>query len=195
MCLPYTNFFSSGSTYVYFVQYFINGRVETSKSTEHLPVNNPTTQELLCYVQKKPDELVCSGQGALSAFKSCRDIPIQQRQQIFFNLWNLIRDHTEELALINTKEQSKTLADAYGDVFHGLEVVEVACGASTIMMGETAENLSRHLDTYLYRKLLGVTAGICPFSFPAMVPPPQLLSQVWYTVYSDGFIDEKHCRE
>ena len=37
-------------------------------------------------------------------------------------------------------------------------------------MGETAENLSRGLDTYSYRQPLGVTAGICPFNFPAMIP-------------------------
>ena len=37
-------------------------------------------------------------------------------------------------------------------------------------MGETAENLSKGLDTYSYRQPLGVTAGICPFNFPAMIP-------------------------
>jgi len=37
-------------------------------------------------------------------------------------------------------------------------------------MGETLENLSRGLDTYSYRQPLGVTAGICPFNFPAMIP-------------------------
>jgi malonate-semialdehyde dehydrogenase (acetylating)/methylmalonate-semialdehyde dehydrogenase len=82
----------------------------------------------------------------------------------------LIREHTEELARSITIEQGKTLADARGDVFRGLEVVESTCSIGVLTMGETAENLSRGLDTYSYRQPLGVTAGICPFNFPAMIP-------------------------
>jgi malonate-semialdehyde dehydrogenase (acetylating)/methylmalonate-semialdehyde dehydrogenase len=82
----------------------------------------------------------------------------------------LIREHTEELARSITIEQGKTLQDARGDVFRGLEVVETACNMGNSLMGETLGNLSRGLDTYSYRQPLGVTAGICPFNFPAMIP-------------------------
>jgi malonate-semialdehyde dehydrogenase (acetylating)/methylmalonate-semialdehyde dehydrogenase len=37
-------------------------------------------------------------------------------------------------------------------------------------MGETAENVSKNMDTYSYRQPLGVCAGITPFNFPAMIP-------------------------
>jgi malonate-semialdehyde dehydrogenase (acetylating)/methylmalonate-semialdehyde dehydrogenase len=40
----------------------------------------------------------------------------------------------------------------------------------SLMMGESLGNLSSGLDTYTYRQPLGVTAGICPFNFPAMIP-------------------------
>jgi malonate-semialdehyde dehydrogenase (acetylating)/methylmalonate-semialdehyde dehydrogenase len=82
----------------------------------------------------------------------------------------LIRDNTEELARSITIEQGKTLPDARGDVFRGLEVVESTTGMGSLLMGESLENLSRGLDTYTYRQPLGVTAGICPFNFPAMIP-------------------------
>ncbi len=62
------------------------------------------------------------------------------------------------------------MQDARGDVFRGLEVVETTCNMGTVLMGETLGNLSRGLDTYSYRQPLGVTAGICPFNFPAMIP-------------------------
>lgn len=75
-------------------------------------------------------------------------------------LIRLIRDHTEELAHSITVEQGKTLADARGDVFRGLEVVETACNVASTSMGETQENLARGVDTYTYRQPLGVTAGI-----------------------------------
>lgn len=108
--------------------------------------------------------------GAIEAFKTWKEVPVQQKQRIFFNLQALIREHTEELALSITTEQGKTLQDARGDVFRGLEVVEATCAIGNLTMGETAENLARGLDTYTYRQPLGVTAGICPFNFPAMIP-------------------------
>lgn len=38
------------------------------------------------------------------------------------------------------------------------------------MMGETIENISKDMDLYSYRQPLGVTSGIAPFNFPAMIP-------------------------
>jgi malonate-semialdehyde dehydrogenase (acetylating)/methylmalonate-semialdehyde dehydrogenase len=90
--------------------------------------------------------------------------------QFFFRYQALIREHQEELAAIITKEQGKTLADARGDVFRGLEVVETTCGAANHLMGETLENVSKGMDTYSYKVPLGVCAGIAPFNFPAMIP-------------------------
>jgi malonate-semialdehyde dehydrogenase (acetylating)/methylmalonate-semialdehyde dehydrogenase len=69
-----------------------------------------------------------------------------------------------------TEEQGKTLKDAEGDVFRGLEVVEHACSMTTLQMGETQENVARNMDIYSFREPLGVVAGICPFNFPAMIP-------------------------
>ena len=69
-----------------------------------------------------------------------------------------------------TKEHGKTLADAKGDVFRGYEVVEHACSFTSLIQGETVENVARNVDLYSYRVPLGVCAGIAPFNFPAMVP-------------------------
>jgi len=67
-------------------------------------------------------------------------------------------------------KMEKTLVDARGDVTRGIEVVEHTCSIASIMMGETSENLSRNIDGYSYRVPIGVTAGIAPFNFPAMIP-------------------------
>ncbi|KAF5837385.1 Aldehyde/histidinol dehydrogenase [Dunaliella salina] len=87
-----------------------------------------------------------------------------------FKLQELIRANTEELARSITMEQGKTLADARGDVFRGLEVVEYACGMAPQLAGEMVENVATGIDCYSIRQPLGVCAGICPFNFPAMVP-------------------------
>jgi malonate-semialdehyde dehydrogenase (acetylating)/methylmalonate-semialdehyde dehydrogenase len=150
---------------------FINGKFEESKATKWFEVRNPATQEVISRCpQSTPEELARAEAGAKEAFKTWSQTPVQQRQRVFFKLQDLIRKHTEELAMSVTLEQGKTLADARGDVFRGLEVVESACNVASTSMGETQENLARGLDTYSYRQPLGVTAGICPFNFPAMIP-------------------------
>lgn len=153
------------------VQNFINGVFEDSKATEWIDLHNPATQELICQVpQSTQEELGRATAGAAEAFKTWKEVPIQQKQRIMLKLQDLIRENTEELARSITTEQGKTLADARGDVFRGLEIVESMCGAGVLAMGESAENLSKGLDTYSYKQPLGVTAGICPFNFPAMIP-------------------------
>ncbi len=87
-----------------------------------------------------------------------------------FRYQHAIRENMDQIAALITKEQGKTLADAKGDVFRGLEVVEFACGAASKLMGETLESVGNGIDTYSYRQPLGVCAGIAPFNFPAMIP-------------------------
>jgi len=76
----------------------------------------------------------------------------------------------DRIAEAITLEHGKSLIDAKGDVFRGYEVVEHAASFTTLAQGETLENVARGVDIYSYRVPLGVTAGICPFNFPAMVP-------------------------
>lgn len=153
------------------VKNFINGKFEESKTNKWIDVINPATQEVISRVpQSTPEELNRAVANSAAAFKTWKEVPVQQRQRIYFKLQALIREHTDELALSITNEQGKTLSDAKGDVFRGLEVVETACNMGTHLMGETLGNLSSGLDTYTYRQPLGVTAGICPFNFPAMIP-------------------------
>ena len=61
------------------------------------------------------------------------------------------------------------MADAMGDVYRGLEVVEASSRVGADMLGDSIQNLSHGLDTISYRTPLGVCAGIAPFNFPAMI--------------------------
>jgi len=51
-----------------------------------------------------------------------------------------------------------------------VEVVEHCCSITSAYLGDTLPNIARDMDTYSYRLPLGVTAGITPFNFPAMIP-------------------------
>jgi len=120
--------------------------------------------------QATHSEMTSAVDAAAEAFKTWSKVSVSERQRVMHNYQRLIREHTPELAEMITAEQGKTIADAKGDIFRGLEVVEFACGVAPMMMGETIENVSAGMDTYSYRVPLGVCGGIAPFNFPAMIP-------------------------
>ncbi|MDH0863163.1 CoA-acylating methylmalonate-semialdehyde dehydrogenase [Mitsuaria sp. GD03876] len=149
----------------------INGEYVQSRATEWRDVVNPATQQRLARVpMATPDEVEAAIAAAREAFKTWRKVPIGQRARIFLKYQQLIRDNIKSLAATLTAEQGKTLADAEGDVFRGLEVVEHAANIGSLQMGERAHNVAGGVDTYTLLQPLGVCAGITPFNFPAMIP-------------------------
>jgi malonate-semialdehyde dehydrogenase (acetylating)/methylmalonate-semialdehyde dehydrogenase len=150
---------------------FIDGKFIQSTSKETLPVMDPATNKPLCRVPMATQaEMKHATEAAQKAFETWRYVSVSNRMRVALKYQALIREHIDDLARLVTMENGKTLQDAHGDVFRGLEVVEHCAAVPTIMMGETAGNLAKNLDTYSYREPLGVTAGICPFNFPAMIP-------------------------
>lgn len=150
---------------------FINGEFQESKATQWFDIKNPATQEIVNRVpQTTNEEFNYAVENAAEAFKSWREVPVLSRQRYMFEFVAKLKESHEELAHAITREQGKTLVDARGDVQRGIEVVEHCCSISTIMMGETVENISRGIDSYSYRVPLGVCSGVAAFNFPIMIP-------------------------
>ncbi|MEN9904366.1 MAG: hypothetical protein RLZZ555_931 [Pseudomonadota bacterium] len=149
----------------------INGEFVQSTTSQWRDVINPATQQVLARVPlATADELAQAVAAAKAAFPAWRKTAIGTRARIFLKYQQLIRDNIKSLAAILTAEQGKTLADAEGDVFRGLEVVEHAAGIGNLQLGELANNVASGVDTYTLMQPLGVCAGITPFNFPAMIP-------------------------
>ncbi|KAK6478907.1 methylmalonate-semialdehyde dehydrogenase [Huso huso] len=150
---------------------FIDGKFVESKSSEWIDIHNPATNEVIGRVPKATqEEMLAAVQSCKTAFQSWSGTSILSRQQVFLRYQQLIKDNLKEIAKIITREQGKTLADAEGDVFRGLQVVEHTCSITSLMLGETLPSITKDMDSYTYRLPLGVCAGIAPFNFPAMIP-------------------------
>ncbi|HPP98271.1 MAG TPA: aldehyde dehydrogenase family protein, partial [Ottowia sp.] len=125
------------------VKLLINGQFVESKTTQWRDVVNPATQQVLARVPfATPDEVNAAVANAKEAFKTWRKTPIGTRARIFLKLQQLIRENMKELAALLTAEQGKTLPDAEGDVFRGLEVVEHASAIGNLQLGELANNVA-----------------------------------------------------
>jgi malonate-semialdehyde dehydrogenase (acetylating) / methylmalonate-semialdehyde dehydrogenase len=153
------------------VKMLLDGKFIESQSSEWHEVVNPATQQVLAQVPFATDEeLNAAVASAKQAFKTWKNTPLAARARVMLKLQALVREHMSRIAQTLSAEQGKTLADAEGDVFRGLEVVEHACSIGSLQLGEFAENVAGGVDTYTLRQPIGVCAGITPFNFPAMIP-------------------------
>ena len=153
------------------VPLLINGKFVVSQSTTKQDVVNPATQEVLAEVPfATTSEINKAIEGASEAFLTWKETPVSERARLMLRYQHLLKEHQKEIAEILAEDTGKNFDDAMGDVWRGIEVVEHACNIASLLMGETVENVAKEVDTYSITQPLGVTLGITPFNFPAMIP-------------------------
>ncbi len=150
---------------------YVGGEWVDVEGTRTLPVRNPATEQVLAHVpMSTPADLDRAVRAAQAAFPAWRATPPVERARCLFQLKFLLEQHAEELAATVTREHGKTLAESRGSVRRGIECVEVACGAPSLLMGTTLEDVASGIDCQAVRQPIGTFACIAPFNFPAMVP-------------------------
>ena len=149
----------------------IGGQFQESGSDEVDPIYDPATGETIALLPySTPEEIDRAVRAAAEAFPAWADTPVPDRAQVMFRFKALLEDLFEELSRLVTHENGKTLAESRGEVRRAIEVVELACGAPTLMMGTNLDQIADGIDEELVRFPVGVVAGITPFNFPNMVP-------------------------
>ena len=136
-----------------------------------LPVYNPATAEVIEQVPlSTARDVDAAVRAAVDAYPGWSHTAVMERVGLMFRFKALLEDHFEELAAIITRHHGKTLDESRGEVRRGIEVVDFACGAPTLLQGRTLRNVSGGVDQDLHRYPVGVCAGIPPFNFPVMIP-------------------------
>jgi malonate-semialdehyde dehydrogenase (acetylating) / methylmalonate-semialdehyde dehydrogenase len=150
---------------------YIGGKLIPVGALNYTPVYNPSRGEVIAQAPESDARAVDQAvQTARLAFPAWAETPVVERARVMFRFAHLLEAHFDELARLVTREHGKTPEEAKGDVRRGIEMVELACHAPTLLMGQTLDNVARGIDGRVERHPLGVCAGITPFNFPAMVP-------------------------
>jgi len=110
-----------------------------------------------------------AAQSAHQAYLDWREVPVVDRVQVLYRYKTLLEQHASELAQILSDENGKLIDDAKAEVRRGIQMVEVACGMPSLMMGDSLNDVASGIDCKTVRQPIGVCAGITPFNFPAMV--------------------------
>jgi malonate-semialdehyde dehydrogenase (acetylating)/methylmalonate-semialdehyde dehydrogenase len=150
---------------------YIGGKLISVEASNYTPVYNPSRGEVIAQAPESDARAVGRAvQAARLAFPAWAETPVVERARVMFRFAHLLEVRFDELTRMITREHGKTLEEAKGDVRRGIEMVELACHAPTLLMGQTLDNVARGIDGRVERHPLGVCAGITPFNFPAMVP-------------------------
>ena len=153
------------------VQHFINGAQVAGAGKRKGDIYNPNTGEIQAQVDLADASMLQQAiDAAAAAQPEWAAVNPQRRARVMFKLKELVEANANELAELLSSEHGKVIADAHGDIQRGLEVVELACGIPQMSKGEYTNAAGPGIDVYSMRQPLGVTAGITPFNFPAMIP-------------------------
>ncbi|QHE51702.1 CoA-acylating methylmalonate-semialdehyde dehydrogenase [Pontibacillus sp. HMF3514] len=153
------------------VNNYVGGKWIESNTDKTESVFNPATGEVIAEVPiSTREDLDHAASVASEAFKTWSEVPVPKRARILFKYQQLLVEHWDELAELITIENGKNFKEAYGEVQRGIECVEFATGAPSLMMGSQLPSISSGMESGTYRYPIGVVGGITPFNFPMMVP-------------------------
>ena len=145
---------------------YVAGRWTTG-AADKLAVTNPATGEVAAEVgtvdRSGTEEAIAA---AHEAMMSWRAVPAKTRAQVLRRWFDLMMTHQEDLAVIMTTEQGKTLAESRGEVAYGAAFMEWFGEQAKRIDGDVIPAPSHDKRVICIKQPVGVVAAITPWNFP-----------------------------
>ena len=146
---------------------FINGKFTESAGTKYMDIFDPSTGEVIaqtpCCTKEEVESAIAAAKAAFPAWSGT---PCPKRVEVLYRFRDLLAEHMDELTRILCRENGKNWEEARGDLLKVKEPVEVACGAPSLMMGDSLMDVTSGYDSTLYREPLGFLPASLPLTFP-----------------------------
>jgi betaine-aldehyde dehydrogenase len=131
-------------------------------------VVNPATEATLAELARQGVEDVDAAvRRAAAAFPAWRDMAPGDRARVLRRFAEHVEAHTEELALLETRNVGKPIADSRGEVAMVADVLQFYAGAVDKHRGTTVP-VAGGIDV-TWPEALGVVAAIVPWNFPLAI--------------------------
>jgi len=159
-------------------QLFINGRWTDAASGKTFQTPNPATGETLATIAEGDREDINRAVGA--ARRAFEDGPwsrmsVSERGRIIWRIGDLILEHTDELAQLESLDNGKPFAVAQAaDVPLAADLFHYMAGWATKLEGNTIDLSVPYMPganfhSYTLREPLGVVGQIIPWNFPLLM--------------------------
>src|SRR6184192_3387110 len=149
---------------------FVGGDWVDSASGETMEVINPSTGETIAEVPRGTDEDVDRAVAAAKkALPECLETTPGERAEMLLKLADLIEEHAEELAQLESTNVGKPLPAARDEMPVSADNLRFFAGAGRVLEGKSTGEYMRGYTSMLRREPLGIVGGIAPWNYPLMM--------------------------
>jgi succinate-semialdehyde dehydrogenase/glutarate-semialdehyde dehydrogenase len=149
-------------------QCYINGQWRNADNGQTVAIANPATHEVIGHVPVMGSaETLAAIDAAQAALPAWRALTAKDRGQKLRRWFELIHQHSDDLALLMTTEQGKPLAEAKGEVGYAASFIEWFAEEAKRIYGVTIPGHQADKRITVIKQPVGVTAAITPWNFPA----------------------------
>ncbi len=149
-------------------QAFLAGAWQDADDATTFDVHNPATGELIATVPKMgAAETRRAIEAAHAAWPAWRELTAKARAVILRRWFELMLEHSDDLALLMTAEQGKPLAEAKGEVQYAASFLEWFAEEARRVYGDTIPAPANDRRLIVLKQPVGVCAAITPWNFPA----------------------------
>ena len=152
-------------------RHYVAGEWTDGDGDDTFESHNPATGDSLATFRRGTEADVDAAlEAAEDAFEEWRALSYIDRAEYLWDIYHELRERTDELAEIVTKECGKEISEGRADVIEAYHMVEWAAGNARHPHGDLVPSEIPSKDAYMRRKPRGVIGCITPWNFPVAIP-------------------------
>lgn len=147
---------------------YIDGEYMQAQSGKTLNVLNPANEEVIAVVSEaQAEDIDLAVEAAQKAFEGAwSTMEAAERSRIIYKLADLLEEHREELAQLESIDNGKPYQTALADDVDGtVQHFRYYAGWATKITGQTVQ-VSKDYLNYIVHEPVGVVGQIIPWNFP-----------------------------
>src|SRR5213080_3736840 len=149
---------------------FVGGEWVDAVEGGTMEVVNPATGETIAEVPRSTEKDVDRAvEAAKKALPEWLETTPAERQELLLRLADLLDEHADELAEIESRNVGKPLSYARDEMPVCSDNVRFFAGAGRVLEGKSAGEYMRGYTSFVRREPLGVVGGITPWNYPLMM--------------------------
>jgi 1-pyrroline dehydrogenase len=146
---------------------FIGGDWADAVDGGTMEVINPATGETIAHVPRSTAEDADRAvQAAKEALPEWLETTPRERSEILLKLADVLEEHTEEIAALESQNVGKPLGAARDEVPEMADNLRFFAGAARILEGRSTGEYMRDHTSWIRREPIGIVAGIAPWNYP-----------------------------
>jgi aldehyde dehydrogenase (NAD+) len=151
--------------------HYVDGEWIDGDGGDTFESENPATGERLATFRRgTAGDVDAAMAAAADAFEEWRELSYIDRAEYLWEIYHELRERTDELGEIVTRESGKEISEGRADVVEAAHMVEWAAGNARHPHGDVVPSEIGSKDAYMRRKPRGVVGCITPWNFPVAIP-------------------------